>query len=326
MQRLFQSIAVVTVTVFAVAAGSAAAQSDYPNRPAKLVSPFSAGGTNDYLSRAIAQKLTASLGQPFTVDNRAGANGILGADVVAKSPADGYTLLMGNGATHGVNTTLYSNLPYDAIKDFTPVGMVGSVPIVLISSVTMPFKTLPELIAYSRANPGKLSFGTSGQGGTAHIAGEKFKQATGVDAVHVPYKGDSPALTDVLAGQIPLSFISITSVLPHLKSGRMRVLAVANTKRASMIPDVPTFAEAGVKDVEFSTWFAVMAPAGTPKEVVAKLNREIVKAVLSPELKERFATQGAEPAASTPEELDAFIRSEIEKLGKIIKQLGIKQQ
>jgi tripartite-type tricarboxylate transporter receptor subunit TctC len=260
------------------------------------------------------------------VDNRAGANGIVGADVVAKSPADGYTLLMGNGATHGVNTTLYSNLPYDAIKDFTPVAMVGSVPIVLIASVSMPFKTIPELIAYSKANPGKLSFGTSGQGGTAHIAGEKFKLATGVDAIHVPYKGDSPALTDVLAGQIPLSFISVTSVLPHLKSGRMRILAVANAKRGATIPDVPTFAEAGVKEMEFSTWFAVVAPAGTPKDVVARLNQEISKAVLSPELKEKFLTQGAEPAASTPEELDAFIKSEIAKLGKIIRHLGIKPQ
>jgi tripartite-type tricarboxylate transporter receptor subunit TctC len=272
----------------------------------------------------VARKLEASLGQPVIVENRTGANGMIGADYVAKNPGDPYLLLMGNGATHGANPTLYPKISYDAIKDFTPIGMVGTVPVVMIVSSTLPVKSVQELAAYAKKNPGTLSFGSSGAGGTGHITGEKLKQVAGMDIVHAPYKGDAPALTDVLGGQIPLAFMSVTSVIPHLKSGRMRVLAVATAKRSSSIPDVPTFAESGVKGMDFTTWYAVMAPAGIPKEAVKRLSADIAKALKSPEMQQAFATQGAEATTSTPEELGAFVKSEIAKYAKVIKELGIR--
>jgi tripartite-type tricarboxylate transporter receptor subunit TctC len=325
LHRLLKNAALAATLLGTLAAIPAAAQtSGYPSKVIKLISPFSAGGTNDYLSRAIARKLEGSLGKSVIVENRTGANGMIGADYVAKNPGDAHLLFMGNGATHGVNTTLYPKIPYDAVKDFTPISMVGVVPIVLIVNASLPIKSIPELLAYAKAHPGTMSFGSSGLGGTGHITGEKFKQLTGMDVIHAPYKGDAPAVTDVLGGQIPLAFISTTSVIPYLKSGRMRVLAVANAKRSPSIPDVPTFAEAGIKDMEFATWYAVMAPAGIPKEVVSRLNADISKALDSADLKQGFATQGAEPTKSSPEELGAFVKSEIAKYAKVIKELGIR--
>lgn len=322
--RSIRNTAIAAIILGSLTASPASAQGQaYPSKPTKFISCFAAGGTNDLLSRAIARKLEAALGQPYVVENRTGANGMIGADFVAKNPGDPYVLLMGNGATHGSNITLYPNIPYDAVKDFTPVGMVGAVPIVLIASNTLPVKSVQELIAYGKAHPRTLSYGSSGVGGTAHIAGEKFKQMTGLDITHAPYRGDAPAANDVLAGQIPLAFVSITSVISQLKSGRMRVLAVANTKRSASIPDVPTFAEAGVKEMEFASWFAVMAPAGIPKDVVARLNTEITKAVKSPDMQQTFAAQGTDPATATPEELSVFVKAEILKYGKAIKELGI---
>jgi len=323
--RLVKITAVAAAIIGALMANPAAAQGrPYPSKPTRVISCFAAGGTNDLLSRAMARKLEAALGQPFVVENRTGANGMIGADFVAKNPGDPYVLLMGNGATHGSNTTLYPNIPYDAVKDFTPVGMVGVVPIVLIVNSSLPIKSISELVAYANAHPGGMSFGSSGVGGTAHIAGEKFKQMTKLDIAHAPYRGDAPAVTDVLAGQIPMAFVSITSVKSQLKSGRLRVLAVANAKRSPSIPEVPTFAEAGVKEMEFSTWFALMAPAGIPKDVVARLNTEITKAVKSPDMQQTFASQGTDPATATPEELNAFVKSELVKYGKAIKELGIR--
>jgi tripartite-type tricarboxylate transporter receptor subunit TctC len=328
MLRLFFTNAAVAATLLgALAAMPVAAQtSDYPSKTIKVISPFSAGGTNDYLSRAIARKLELAFGKPVVVENRTGANGMIGADFVAKNPGDAYLLFMGNGATHGSNSTLYPKITYDAVKDFTPVGMVAVVPLVLIVSSSLPVKSIPELLAYAKAHPGSMSFGSSGLGSTGHITGEKFKQLTGVDAVHVPYKGDAPAVTDVLAGQLPLAFISITSVISHLNSGRMRILAVANAKRSPSIPDVPTFAEAGVREMEFATWYAIMAPAGIPKDIVNRLNQEISSALDSPDMKQGFATQGAEPTKFTPEELGAFVKSQLARYARMIKELGIRAE
>jgi tripartite-type tricarboxylate transporter receptor subunit TctC len=304
----------------------AAAQDKYPSKLSTLVSPFAAGGTNDYLARAMAKKLEGLLGESFIVENRTGANGIIGATYVAKNKGDPHVLLMGNSATHGTNLTLYPNTSYDAIKDFTPIGMVGAVPLVMIVNSKLPVKSVQDLIAYDKANPGTLSFGSSGTGGTGHMTGEKFKQATKLDIIHAPYKGDGPAMADVLAGQIPVAFIGATAVIPHLKSGRLRVLAVASKNRSSSMPDVPTFAEAGVKDVEFSQWYAIMAPAGIPKDAANKLSKAVADAVKSPEMKQAFATQGADPITATPQELATFVDSEIAKFAKVIKELNIRVQ
>ena len=323
-EHLVKSTAIAALLCGMLFANPTAQAQAYPSKVTRVISCFAAGGTNDLLSRAMARKLEMALGQPFVVENRAGANGMIGADFVAKNPGDPYMLLMGNGATHGSNPTLYPNIPYDAVKDFTPVGMVGVVPIVLIVNSALPINSIQELPAYAKAHPGTLSYGSSGVGGTAHIAGEKFKQVTKLDIAHAPYRGDAPAVNDVLAGQIPLAFVSVTSVMSQLKSGRMRVLAVANAKRSPSIPDVPTFAETGVQEMEFSTWFALMAPAGIPRDVVTRLNTEITRAVKSPDMQQTFASQGTDPATATPDELNAFVKAEIVKYGSAIKQLGIR--
>jgi len=316
------AIAVSVVTAFAL--NPAAAQDQYPSKTTTLVSPFAAGGTNDYLARAMAKKLESTLGKTFIVENRTGANGIIGATYVAKNKGDPHVLLMGNSATHGTNITLYPKTSYDAIKDFTPIGMVGAVPLVMIVSSKLPVNSVQELINYAKANPGTLSFGSSGVGGTGHMTGEKFKQATKMDIVHAAYKGDGPAVADVIAGQIPVAFIGATAVIPHIKSGRLRVLAVASKNRSSSMPDVPTFAEAGVKDVEFVQWYAIMAPADIPKDAATKLSAAVADAVKSPEMKQAFATQGADPITFTQQELSNFIDAEIAKFSKVIKELNIR--
>jgi len=322
--RLIKNTAAATALVSVMAVNPAAAQDQYPSKTTTLVSPFAAGGTNDYLARAMAKKLEATLGKTFIVENRTGANGIIGATYVAKSKGDPHVLLMGNSATHGTNITLYPKTSYDAIKDFTPIGMVGAVPLVMIVSSKLPVNSVQDLIAHAKANPGTLSFGSSGVGGTGHMTGEKFKQATKMDIVHAAYKGDGPAVADVIAGQIPVAFIGATAVIPHMKSGRLRVLAVASKNRSSSMPDVPTFAEAGVKDVEFAQWYAIMAPAGIPADAANKLSAAVAAAVNSPEMKQAFATQGADPITAGPQELGAFINSEIEKFAKVIKELNIR--
>lgn len=322
--RFFKSAAAATAMVSVFAVNPAAAEDPYPSKTTSIVSPFAAGGTNDYLARAMAKKLEATLGKPFIVENRTGANGIIGATHVAKNKGDPYVLLMGNSATHGTNLTLYPKTSYDAIKDFTPIGMVGAVPLVMIVSSKLPVNSVQDLIAHAKANPGTLSFGSSGIGGTGHMTGEKFKQATSMDIVHAAYKGDGPAVADVIAGQIPVAFIGATAVIPHMKSGRIRVLAVASKNRSSSMPDVPTFAEAGVKDVEFVQWYAIMAPAGMPQNAATRLSTAVSEAVKSPEMQQAFATQGADPIIAGPQELAAFINAEIAKFARVIKELNIR--
>lgn len=324
LNRFLKRALVATAAVGSLSAFLTAAYADnFPSKPSTIVSPFAAGGTNDYLSRAMARKLDTQLGKTFIVENRTGANGLIGANYVAQQKGNPYFMLMGNGASHGSNVTLQPKMPYDAINDFEPIGMVGAVPVVLIASSQIPVKNLKELAEWAKANPGKLSFGSSGNGGTGHITGETFRKISGIDMVHVPYKGDAPAASDVLGGQVPLAFVGAPSAIPHAKSGRIRILAVANATRSAVLPDVPTFAEAGYSGVEFSQWYALMAPAGIPKDVVNRLNEEVVKAVKSPDMQAAFASQSADPITSTPEELGAFIKSEIAKYAKAIKELGI---
>jgi len=318
MKRLLFTFAMAC----AVVALPAAAQ-PYPAKPIRFVVPFPPGGPLDIMGRGIAQKLQEAWGQPVVVDNRPGAGGGIGADLVAKSPGDGYTLLMGAVSTHAINPSLYAKIPYDPQKDFAPVALVAQVPNILVVNPALPVQSVQELIAYARAKPGALSFGSGSTGSTGHLAGELFKTEARVDMVHIPYKGGAPAMQDLLAGQTQLMFDNLANALPQVKAGKLRALAVTTSKRAPAVPDLPTVAESGLPGFDLTTWFGVFVPAGTPRETVAKLNAEIVKALASKELAERLATMGAAPPESnTPERFAAFVRAEAAKYAQVVKSSG----
>lgn len=313
-----------TGALLLVCAGTANAA--FPDKPMTAVSPYAAGGANDFLTRLMAQRMGDVLKTSIVVDNRAGANGIVGASFVAKSAPDGYTMLMGNSATHGTNPTLYKSLPYDPEKDFAPVGMVGSVPIVLAVNAALGVNSVAELIAYGKAHPGKLSFGSSGLGGTGHLCGEAFKAATHLDMVHVPYKGDAPAATDALGGQVSMAFVGVASAAPLVSSGKIKILAVASAKRSGSLPDVPTMAEAGFKDIQFAQWYALFVRAGTPKATIDTLNHATRVVLTRDDVRKSMATQGADPTYMTPDELSKFYKSEIKRFATIIQSLNIKAE
>ena len=298
----------------------------YPDKPMQSISPFAAGGANDYLTRLMATQMGSILNTNIIVDNKTGANGIVGANYVAKSSPDGYIMLMGNSATHGTNSSLYRNLPYDPVKDFSAVSMVGYVPIVIAIDPKLDIKSIPELIAFGKANPGKLAFGSSGIGGTGHLAGESFAAATQLDITHIPYKGDAPAVTDVAGGQVPLAFVGAASAAPLLASGKINILAVAHPIRVGSMPNIPTLTELGYKDIDFSQWYALFVRSGTPKDRIEKRN-QAAKIVLNKEdVKKNMVVQGAEASYSTPEQLDTFFKSEIKRFEKIILKLNIKPE
>jgi tripartite-type tricarboxylate transporter receptor subunit TctC len=301
-----------------------AAEQAYPSKPIRLVVPFPAGGSLDVVARAIGQKLTEAWGQPVVIDNRPGAGGNIGADLVAKSAPDGYTILEGALSTHAVNVSLYGKMPYDPIKDFAPITLVAVTPNVLVLSASFPVNSVPELLAYARANPGKLSFGSGSNGSAGHLAGELFKTEAGVDMVHIPYKGGAPALQALLAGDTQLMFDNLANSAAQLKAGKLKALAVTTAKRSSLMPELPTLSETGLPGFDIYTWWGFMAPAGTPKEIVAKWNAEVTRILNSPEMKAFFAQQGAEPAPDSPEQFAALISSEISKYAKIVKQSGAK--
>ena len=305
-----------------LAAASAFGQA-YPNKPITLVVPFPPGGTTDVLARTVAQKLSESWGQPVVVDNKPGAGATIGASQVAKAPADGYTLLMG-AVHHTIATSIYSSLPYDFQKDLAPVTIVALVPNILAVNPSIPAKTVAELTAYGKANQGKLSYGSNGQGTAQHLMGEQFQIMTGVQMLHVPYKGSGPLTTDLLAGQVSMSFDTITPVLPHIKAGKLRPIAVTTARRSPALPDVPTLAESGLAGFDQGTWFGILAPARTPKEIVAKLNAEIVRILNQPDVEKRFADIGAEKVANTPEQMAAQIKSDTEKYAGLAKQAKVK--
>jgi tripartite-type tricarboxylate transporter receptor subunit TctC len=317
-------LALLAMLVAAVAAPFTFAQSaaNYPAKPVRLVVPFPAGGTTDILARAVAQKLSEAWGRQMIVDNRPGAGGNIGSDLVAKSAPDGYTLLMGTVGTHAINPSLYKNMPYDHVKDFAPVILVAGVPNVLVVNPSLPVHSVPELIAYAKANPGKLNFASSGNGTSIHLSGELFKAMTGVEMTHVPYKGSAPALTDLIGGQVQLMFDNLPSSLPFIKAGKLRALAVTSGARAAALPDLPTLAESGLPGFEASSWFGVLAPAGTPRDIVAKLNGAIAGWLASPEAKEKLLAQGAIAAGGTPEDFARHIGAETSKWAKVVKASG----
>ncbi len=296
----------------------------YPSKPVRLVVPFPPGGSLDVVARAIGAKLSEAWGQPVVIDNRPGAGGNIGADLVAKSAPDGYTILEGALSTHAVNVTLYGKLPYDPIKDFAPISLVAITPNVLVVNPTSPFNTVPELIAYAKANPGKLSFGSGSNGSAGHLAGELFKTDAHIDMVHIPYKGGAPALQALLAGDTQLMFDNLANSMQQVKAGKLKAIAVTTAKRSALVPELPTLSEAGVPGFDIYTWWGFMAPAGTPKEIIAKWNTEVTRILNTPEMKTFFAQQGAEPAPTTPEQFEALIKSEIPKYARIIKESGAK--
>jgi tripartite-type tricarboxylate transporter receptor subunit TctC len=309
----------------------AAAQAAWPAKPVRIVVPFAAGGTTDLLARALAPELQKAFGQPFVVENKPGAGGNLGATDVAKSAPDGYSLLMGTVGTHAINVALYPKMPFDHVKDFTPITLVAGVPNVLVlnaaSAQKWGIQSVADLVKYARANPGKLNMASSGNGTSIHLSGELFKSMTGTYMLHFPYRGSGPALIDLMGGNMDLMFDNLPSALPHIKSGRLKALAVTSAKRSDALPDLPTVAEAGgaaLKGFEASSWFGLVAPAGTPADVVARLQAETAKALATPALKERLHSQGAIPGGISSADFVRFIAAETEKWAKVVKASGAK--
>ena len=306
----------------AVAFGASAHAQPYPSKVIKLIVPTAPGGGNDVMARTLAAKLQERLKQPVIVDNKAGGNGVIGSEFVAHAPPDGYTLLFGYIATHGINPGL-SKVPYDPVKDFTPVGEIAEAQGVLVVNASLPVKSVQELIALAKAKPGTLSYASAGNGTAPHIAGELFRQQAGVDLLQVPYKGSGPAVMDTLAGNTQIMFPSLVAAGPHIKSGKLRALAVTGKKRSPLYPDLPTVAEAGVAGFEITQWYGIFAPAKTPKAIVDKLNAEIVAIMHEPETAKKFADQGADVVTGTPEEFGRFVQAELAKWARFIKDAKI---
>ena len=306
-----------------VSTGLAVAQSAYPNKPLRLVVTFPTGGAPDILARLLSEK--AQLGQPVVVDNKPGAGGNIGADIVARSPGDGYTLVLGTVGTHAINGSLYEKIPYDMVKQFTPISLIASAPNLLVVNNDLPVKTVPELIAYMKANPNKLSFGSPGIGTSVHVSGELFKSMTGTQMTHAPYKGRQYAIPDLMGGSIQLMFDNMPSALPMAREGKMRALAVTTAKRSNAAPDIPTVAET-VPGFEATTWFALFAPANTPRAVIDRLNAEVQRVYRLPEVQERLKSLGLEAVLSSPEELSRYQASEIAKWAKVVKDSGARAE
>jgi tripartite-type tricarboxylate transporter receptor subunit TctC len=302
-----------------------AAQS-YPTKPIRIIVAYTPAGATDILARAVGQKMSETWGQPVIVDNRPGANGNIGTEVAARATPDGHTLVMGTAGTHGINPSLYRKLGWDAVKDFAPVSLVAMVPNILVVNNSLPVKNVKELIAYAKASPGKLNYGSPGNGSTAHLSMELFKTMTGTSLAHIPYKGSAGVLADVMGGQIALTMDNLPPYLPQVKAGKIRALAVSTAKRSPAVPDIPTVAEAGVPGYDSGAWFGLLAPAGTPKDIVNRLAAETQRILKLPDVHERIATLGAEPVGSTPEQFAAHIKSEIAKWAKVIREANVELQ
>jgi tripartite-type tricarboxylate transporter receptor subunit TctC len=310
--------------LLACAVSQAALAQAWPAKPIRLVVPFPPGGINDVLARIVSQKLTENLGQGVLIDNRPGAGGTIGSNMVAKAAPDGYTLLFGATSTVAISPNLYAGIPYDPVKDFEPIVHIASVASILVVNPSVPANSVRELLDLARARPGQLNFGSAGSGASQHLGGELLKSLGHVSMVHVPYKGGSAAMTDLVAGQINLMVEPIPTALPNIKAGRIRALAVSTPQRAPAVPELPTIAESGLPGYDLTIWFGLLAPAGTPREVIGRINAETLKILRSGDMNERLAAQGADPAGGRPEEFAALIRRELARWGEVVKAAGVK--
>ena len=320
----FSRRAALGLALVSALASTAVLAQAWPAKPIKLIVPFPAGGGTDIIGRELAQKVAGNAGWTIVVDNKPGSGGNLGVDAAAKSPADGYTLVLGQTSNLAINPTLYSKLPYDPVKDLSPVGLVASAPLVIVVSADSPYKTLADVVKAAKEKPGSINFATSGNGTVAHLAAESFQKVAGIKLTHIPYKGAAQGATDVISGQVQLYVSSIPTLIGHIKSGKMRPIAVTSLKRVDDLAQVPTIAESGYKGFDAVTWFGLLAPAGTPKDVIAKLNADINKALKDPELQKKLGDQGADVAGSTPEAFAKLIRDEIGRWGPLVKESGAK--
>ena len=318
--RPFLFLLLALAAASAMLCGPAQAQ-NYPTRPIRMIVPYAPGGAVDIVARSVGHELTKRVGQQVIVDNRTGAGGNIGSETVAKAAPDGYTLLMASPA-NTINPSLYSKMPYEPMRDLVPIALVGSAPAVLIANRTLPVQNVKQLIALAKAKPGALTYGSGGSGTTEHLAGEMFKSMAGIDMLHVPYKGGAQVITDIISGQIALMFVNQLGALPHVKAGKVKALGVASGERSQALPDVPTFAEAGFPQFKVSVWWGVMGPAGLSRDIVTQLNREILAALSSPEMKERLLTLSAQPIGGTPEQFAAFFAEETARWARVVKASG----
>lgn len=321
--KLLMPVALLAASVLSLPIQAATA---FPNKPIRIIVAYTPAGTTDILARAIGQKMSETWGQPVIVDNRAGAAGNIGTEVAARSTPDGHTLIMGTAGTHGINVSLYRKLSWHPVNDFAPVSLSAMVPNIMVVNNSLPVKNVREFVAHVKANPGKLSYGSPGNGSTAHLSMELFKSMTGSNIVHIPYKGSAGVLADVMGGQIAVTIDNMPPYIPQVKAGKIRALAVSTNKRSSAMPDLPTIAEAGVPGYEAGAWFGLLAPAGTPKAIVAQLSAESARILKLPDMSKRISELGAEPVGSTPEQFAELINSEIAKWAKVIKDAKVELQ
>jgi tripartite-type tricarboxylate transporter receptor subunit TctC len=324
--RICARLLLIAAAILVAPADPARAQSGYPVRPIQLVVPVPPGGAADFLARTVGAKLADALGQWVVIVNRGGAGGTIATASVAQAAPDGYTLLLNSITTHGIGPHLYSNLTYDPVKDFVPIGLVAKLPLIMTVNASVPAKSVSEVVALAKAQPGALAFASSGNGGAPHLAGELFKRITGTDLLHVPYRGSGPAVVDVVAGRIAIMFDAAPALLPFITADKLRVLAAASSERNRLLPDTATFAELGYRGMEISLWYGIIAPAGTPQPIVQRLNAELVKVLDMAEIRDSLAKQGADAAGGSAEQFAAFMREESARWGEVVKQAGIKAE
>ena len=305
---------------------STLALAQYPAKPIHLIVPFPPGGGNDTVARAIAQQISPELGQPVVIDNRPGAGGSVGAELAAKSPADGYTLFLAGVGSHAVNPNVHAKLSYDPVKDFAPITLIASAPSVLVVNPKVPAQNIAEFTAYARAHPGVLNYASNGNGSAAQLAAAMYESMAGVKMVHVPYKGIAPAMTDLMGGEVQLMFGTVVALVPHIQAGKLRALAVTGKKRSALLPEIPTLRESGLPEYEAGSWYGIEAPAGTPRPIIDQLNAAMVKALKQPEVARRLALDGAEVIGSTPEEFGAHIKAELARVARVVRAAGIKAE
>jgi tripartite-type tricarboxylate transporter receptor subunit TctC len=324
LKKFSKGLALLAWAAFALVASQSASAQSWPNKPIRIVVPFTAGGNTDIVARMIGERLSQTFGQPFLIENKPGAAGLVGATAVAKAPADGYTFLMGTVGTHAINAALYAKMPYDTVKDFTPVTLVASVPNILVVHPSLPVNSVKDLIGYLKANPDKANFASSGSGTSIHLSGELFKIRTGVAMTHIAYKGSPPALSDLMGGQVQLMFDNLPTSLPYVKAGKLKALAVTTSKRIPALPNLPTVAESGLPGFETGSWFGLLAPAGTPMDIVNRVQQETAKALATPGMKERLLAQGAIPSGNTPAQFATLIDRELKKWQPVVRASGAK--